>query len=207
MDTPASEHILDSKRMEALTDGIFAFAMTLLVLGIDLPENIPQASANQAILRYLIDTVPQFINYVTVFLVLALFWYGHQRMFHFIKYIDTGFLWINIVFLLFVALAPLTTNLAGDYGEYQMGVLPMEIHIIILSLVLGYQWSYAVARPDMLSEELNSLEIAKIKERQILQLTVCFLAVAISFFSPIWSTLSYILMFYLPLSRRYRLVK
>jgi len=181
--------------------------MTLLVLGIDLPEKIPQASANQAILKYLVDTVPQFINYVTVFLVLALFWYGHQRMLHFVKYVDTGFLWINILFLMFVALTPATTNLAGDYSEYQMGVLPMEIHIIILSLILSYQWSYTIARPEMLSEELNSLEIAKIKERQILQFAVCLLAVFISFFSPTWSTLPYLLMFYLPLSKRYRLIK
>lgn len=207
MSTRSAEHVLDSKRIEALSDGVFAFAMTLLALSIDLPRGIPEASANQAILRYLIDSVPQFINYVTVFLVLGLFWYGHQRVFHFIKYVDTGFLWINILFLMFVALTPFTTNLAGDYGEYQMGVLPMEIHIIILSLILGYQWSYIRARPEMLTQALNSLEIARIKQRRNFQLAICFLAVLISFFSPMWSTLPYILIFYLLLSRRYRMVK
>lgn len=73
MSTPTFEHILDSNRVEALTDGIFAFAMTLLVLSVDLPTNIPQASANRAILQYLIDIIPQLINYVTAFLILGIF--------------------------------------------------------------------------------------------------------------------------------------
>jgi hypothetical protein len=85
-----SEHILSTERLEALADGIFAFAMTLLVLSIDLPASIPTASANQAILKYLIDLMPKLGIYVIAFLILGMLWYGHQRLFHFIGYIDTG---------------------------------------------------------------------------------------------------------------------
>jgi uncharacterized membrane protein len=92
---------------------------------------------------------------------------GHQRLFHFIKHIDTGLLWINLVYLMFVTLAPFTTNLAGDYGNYQMGVLPMEIQVMIMNLIFGYLWFYVISRPEMLTHKLNSLEVAKIKERQI----------------------------------------
>ena len=65
----SSEHILSTERLEALVDGIFAFAMTLLVLSIDLPASIPTASANQAILKYLIDLMPRLGIYVIVFLI------------------------------------------------------------------------------------------------------------------------------------------
>ena len=207
MSVPTSEHILNTERMEGLADGVFAFAMTLMVLSIDLPASIPEASANQAILQYLVNLMPRLGIYAIVFLILGVLWYGHQRLFHFIKYIDTGLLWINLVFLMFVALAPFTTNLAGDYGSYQMGILPMEVHVLIMNLIFGYQWSYVLSRPRMLSHKLNSLEVARIKERQIIQIALPMAAVCISFFSPPWSTLPYILLFYLYMSGRYRLIK
>ena len=203
----SSEHILSTERLEALVDGIFAFAMTLLVLSIDLPASIPTASANQAILKYLIDLMPRLGSYVIVFLILGMLWYAHQRTFHFIKYIDTNILWINLIFLMFIALAPLTTNLAGDYGNFQMGILPMEIHILIMNLIFGYMWYYTISRPEMLSHELNSLEIARAKERIIFQITTALAAICISFISPAWSTLPYILLFYLIISNRHRLLK
>jgi len=88
--------------------------MTLLVLSIDLPTSIPRASANQAILQYLINLMSRLGIYAIIFLILVVLWYGHQRLFHFIKYTDTGLIWINLMFLMFVALAPFTTNLAAN---------------------------------------------------------------------------------------------
>ena len=202
-----SEHILNTKRLEALVDGIYAIAMTLLVLSIDLPASIPTASANQAILKYLTDLMPKLGIFVIVFLLLGMSWYGHQRMFHFIKYIDTNFLWINIIFLIFIALAPFSANLAGDYANFQMGILPLEINVLITNLIFSYMWYYAISRPKMLSHELNSLEIARLKEKQIVQLTMALAAICISFTNPTWSTLPYFLLFYLTISSRYRLLK
>jgi uncharacterized membrane protein len=207
MNVPTSEHILNTERLQALADGIFAFAMTLLVLSINLPASIPRASANQAILQYLINLMPRLGIYSIIFLILGVLWYGHQRLFHFIKYVDTGLIWINLMFLMFVALAPFTTNLAGEYGNYQMGILPMEIQVLVINLIFRHMWSYAISRPEMLSHELNSFEVAKIKERQIVQITMSLAAICISFFSPTWSPIPYILLFYLPISSRYRLIK
>ena len=202
-----SEHILSTERLEALADGIFAFAMTLLVLSIDLPASIPTASANQAILKYLIDFMPKLGIYAIAFLILGMLWYGHQRLFHFIEYIDTGLLWINLIFLMFVAIAPFTTNLAGDYVNFQMGILPMEIQFLILNLIYSYMWLYVISRPEMLSHELNSLEVAKTKEKQTVQIAMALTAICISFFSTILSLLPIILLLYISISNRYRLIK
>ena len=211
MSVPTSEHtlehILSKERLEALVDGIYAFAMTLLVLGIDLPASIPTVSANQAVLKYLIDLMPKLGIFVIVFLLLGMSWYGHQRMFHFIKYIDTNLLWINIIFLIFIAIAPFSANLAGDYRNFQMGILPLEINILITNLIFSYMWYYAISRPQMLSHELNFLEMARLKEKQIVQVTMALAAIFISFISPTWSTLPYFLLFYLTISGRYRLLK
>ena len=99
-----------------------------------------------------------------------MFWYGHQRLFHFIEYIDTGLLWSNLIFLMLVALASFTTNLAGDYINFQMGILPMEIQFLIMNLIYSYMWLYVISKPEMLSHELKSLEVAKIKAKQTVQI-------------------------------------
>jgi uncharacterized membrane protein len=109
--------------------------MTLLVLGIDMPSNIPSATANQAIFRHLMDLLPQLVIYALAFLTLGGFWYGHQRQFHFIEHIDAKLLWLNILLMMLVALVPFTDNLAGDYGNVQAGILPLEINILAMNLI------------------------------------------------------------------------
>lgn len=202
------EHILNTDRLEALADGVFAFAMTLLVLTIDIPTNIPLASPNMAILQFLVNLLPKLGIYAIAFITLGLGWYAHQRLFHFLKYIDVRLLWTNLILLMLVALVPFTTNLAGEYGNYQMGIVPWYINFLILDLVFSYQWYYIISRPMMLSHKLNSLEVARIKERYIIQTAMPLAAIGISFFSPAWSILPFILIMpYLSFSRRYRLTK
>lgn len=207
MSTPIPEHRLSTDRLEALADGIFAFAMTLLVLNIDMPTGVTRASANQAILQHLINLLPQLGIYALAFLTLGGFWYGHQRQFHFIKHIDARLLWINLMLMMFVTLIPFTTNLAGDYGDIQIGILPLEINILMMTLIFGYQWSYAISRPQLLRYELNPSEVARSRERHIVQIAISLAAIGISFFSPTWSTLPYIILPYIFISRRYRLIK
>lgn len=203
-----TEHILNTDRLVALADGVFAFAMTLLVLNIDIPTSIPLAYPNTAILQFLIKLLPELGIYVITFLILGNAWYGHQRLFHFFKYIDVRLLWVNLMFLMFIALTPFTTNLAGEYGNYQMGIVPWYINFLIVDLIFSYQWYYIIYRPMIPSHKPNSSEVAKIKERYIIQTAMPLAAIGISFFSPAWSVLPFILLLpYTSISRRYRLIK
>lgn len=207
MDMPTREHRLSTDRLEALADGIFAFAMTLLVLTIDMPTSVPRATANQAISEHLINLLPQFWIYALAFLTLGGFWYGHQRQFHFIKHVDARLLWANLMLMMLVALIPFTTNLAGDYGDFQIGVLPMEMNLLMIALIFSYQWFYAVSRPELLRYELSPSDVARSKERQVVQIAISLVPIGISFFSPAWSTLPYILLPYLYVHKRYRLIE
>ena len=89
--------------------------MTLLVLGIDIPKNIPSIDANQALLSHLIRLIPQFLVYALAFMVLGSFWYGHQKHFQYIERVDGRLLWINLFGLMFIALLPFTTNMADGH--------------------------------------------------------------------------------------------
>lgn len=195
MSMPIPEGRLSKDRMEALADGIFAFAMTLLVLSIDLPTNVPSeaASANRVLLQHFISLLPTFFIYILAFFTLGGFWYSHQRQFHFIKHIDGRLLWNNILGLMFATLVPFTMNLAGDYGEFQMGVIPLELNILMMSLLFYAQWSYAVSKSELLHQEIDPLVLHKNKRRQILVIGTSLAAIGISFFSPSWSTVPYVL--------------
>jgi uncharacterized membrane protein len=110
---------LSKSRIETLTDGIFAVAMTLLVLNI----SVPQISSHSAdivgteLLKRLFDLWPKILSYAISFLILAIYWSGHHRQFHYIKHSDRVLVWINIMFLMFISILPFSTSLLGEYRE------------------------------------------------------------------------------------------
>jgi hypothetical protein len=76
---------MTTHRIEALTDGIFAIAMTLLVLNLALPETGNGLTQTVELHKLLIGQTPKFFSYALSFLLLAIYWVLHHRQFHFIK--------------------------------------------------------------------------------------------------------------------------
>jgi uncharacterized membrane protein len=101
---------LSKARLEALTDGIFAVTMTLLVLDLKFPE----PASGQTLLEALARLVDRVDNYVISFVVLAVFWLGHLRLFRRCGDPDAGFVAVNLAFLLFTTLVPPLTTLLGE---------------------------------------------------------------------------------------------
>lgn len=130
------EESLSTSRVEALIDGVFAFAMTLMVLSIDVPTNVPKANENQVLIHHLFQIIPDFEIYVLAFMSLGGFWYAHQIQFKSMKRVDPALIWLNIFMMMFIALVPFSTGLAGDYGNAQISALvmwpplaPQEAHL------------------------------------------------------------------------------
>jgi hypothetical protein len=107
---------LSKHRLEALTDGVFAVAMTLLVIELKLPEDV--AVHDQAELaRGLVRLIPTFVAWIISFFVLAIFWFTQHRLFHFVRTIDGKLLSLNIVYLGLVSLIPFSCALTGKYAR------------------------------------------------------------------------------------------
>jgi len=115
------KEIVTPSRLETLTDGIFAFSMTLLVLFIDVPKSHHLNDPIQ-LHNYLSTQYPQFLSYLVTFLLLANFWIMHHQISNHIKKTDKLHLWLNIVFMLFIVLLPFFSVVLGDYlgnvGKY-----------------------------------------------------------------------------------------
>jgi uncharacterized membrane protein len=123
---------IPKSRLEALTDGIFAITMTLLVLDLHFPA--PGAGDLFTTFGQLVDHID---NYVISFVVLGLFWLGHVRMMGRMREADGPFAAINLAFVLFTTLMPPLTTLLGDNpGMPQSAVLYGANLVAILSCEL-----------------------------------------------------------------------
>src|SRR5579875_3582714 len=98
-----------AERLLTLSDGVFAIAITLLVLSITVPK---VDSGLWAALRH---QWPQYLSYVESFLIIGIIWAQHHQMFRHIERVDHTFLLINIVFLMWIASLPFPTELLGNY--------------------------------------------------------------------------------------------
>src|SRR5688500_13101903 len=93
----------DDRRITTLADGVFAIVMTLLVLGIDVPE-VPEEEIADRLVDEVLWLWPLIAAYVVSFLFLGIYWMGHHVQFHYMRAVDTTVLWLNIVFFMFVCL-------------------------------------------------------------------------------------------------------
>jgi uncharacterized membrane protein len=105
---------------------------------------------------------------------------------------------------MFIALLPFTTNLAGDYGNFQMGILPMEVNLFLIALIFYREWTYIFSRPQLLNQEIDAWTATKGKEKSAVIIAVSLISIGLSFFVPDWSTTPYILIPFIHINRRYR---
>ncbi|HEY5093711.1 MAG TPA: TMEM175 family protein [Candidatus Eremiobacteraceae bacterium] len=104
---------LHLNRVESLTDGVFAIAMTILVF--DLKSTASGHGDSGALLAYLGSITGNFIIYVIGFFLLGLFWFYYHKQLHRIVRTDDGLVWLNLCFLFTVTLVPYTAYVYGAY--------------------------------------------------------------------------------------------
>src|SRR5215467_6870936 len=104
----------DPARVMALTDGVFAIIMTLLVLDIQ----VPKLAAGETLTNvFLIKVWPNIVVFVISFVLTALYWVVHRDMFNLIRGVDRGLIWLNILYMLPVALVPAAAALLSSYSH------------------------------------------------------------------------------------------
>ena len=132
-------------RIEALTDGIFAVAMTLLVLDLRLPDALALAAIDDAGLRTaLLTLLPKLESYVISFLVLCIFWLGHHRLMHLVRGVDHLFLWRNLLFILFITFVPFSTSLMGQYRSLDDAPLVYGVNLALVLAAQFLMWRHAL---------------------------------------------------------------
>ena len=151
---------LRTGRLEAFSDGVFAIAITLLVLDLVIP-----AGAVAHLLRSVGDLWPSYLAYVVSFATIGSIWLGHNAVTEYLERVDAGFVRLNLLLLLFVSFLPFPTRLVAEYIHQdkaeRVAVTFYGIILLLSSTMLLVLWRYAVrarlVRPDTADEEIELL--------------------------------------------------
>jgi uncharacterized membrane protein len=139
------------ERLAALSDGIFAVAMTLLVLDIHIPS--AEAIHSEAELcRALAAMAPQWVAYLMSFLTLGIFWAGQQTQLNHMREGSRDVTWIHLAFLFTITLMPLTTRLLAEFITYRMALALYWFNILLPGVMLYWSWAH-VTHHDLVKED------------------------------------------------------
>jgi uncharacterized membrane protein len=129
------------ERLAALSDGIFAFALTMLVLDLHIPS-AAQVHGERELLVALGALGPQWIAYGMSFLTLGIFWAGQQTQLNHIGEGTRDLTWIHLAFLFAVTLLSLSTRLLAEFITYRGALLIYWLNILVLGAILYWSWKY-----------------------------------------------------------------
>ena len=197
-DEAPSERRFDYDRTVALSDGVFAIALTLLVLNIGVPE---LASGHQSVLgSRLLDHGTEFFSYALGFTVIGLLWVRHHTFYRGVDRIDTPLTVINLVYLGFVAFLPYPTRILGLYGSQPAAVIMYAATAATVSIVARVNTLHAL-RAGLLSDA-GRREVARRGESWAVVPAVFILSIPIAFVSASAALYSWVLILVLPRLRR-----
>ncbi len=178
-----SQRVIFGKgRVEALSDGLFAIVLTLLVLDLRVPE-FEKTVAPGVLLNALADLWPTFFAFIVTFALAGAFWLLHHQLFHTLRFVTRPVMLLNFLFLLFVSLLPFTTALVGHYFMHQPVVLRMYFaNQIGIGMSLWSVWQVA-SRAGLLDES-HEVEAGAFQTRVLILAGAAVVAVVWTFFAP-----------------------
>jgi uncharacterized membrane protein len=172
----------DRDRIVNLSDGVFAIAITLLVLDIR-PPDIPQNMVSSQLPGVLLSLWPKYLGYVLSFVGISAFWLIHHSIFRPIRSYDRVLLYLNFLFLMVVAFLPFPTSLLGEYGDHQ---LPVAIYAATLAvgrlLLTALHW-YSTRNDRLLDEPQDPATVRFFLKRGLTIPAIFLLSIVVSFFS------------------------
>lgn len=170
------------ERLLTFSDGVFAIAVTLLVL------NLREPVVSHGLLDALLKEWPAYLSYVLSFLVIGIIWARHHRMFQYIGRTDHLFILMNVVFLMWIAFLPFPTAILARYlenpGERQTAIAIYAGVFVVGGLLGNLQWHYAIYRNRLLGEEVGRSSIQTITRSYAAGPVLYLVDFAVSFVSP-----------------------
>jgi uncharacterized membrane protein len=133
---------VEFSRTVAFTDGLFAIAMTLLVVSLAVPTISDSDSVGQ-LADKLNDDSATFISFAISFAVIGRYWFAHHTYFSALARIDRGLIGLNLVYLAFIAFLPFPTALLGEYFENPLAIAIYAVNVAIVSAMEVVLFSHA----------------------------------------------------------------
>ena len=190
MNNPAEKSLgLSTGRIEAFSDGVFAVAITLLILEI----KIPHLEMGESLWHSVLQLWPKFMAYVVSFGVIGIFWMGHHIMFHYIKRSDRVLLWLNTVLLMFISAIPFAAGLIGEYRDDPAAVAVYGALLCATGLIFYITWAYAAHRHRLIRANMPA-DLVSLGHKAVLAAPIIYaIAMVFAFVDPLISKIIYLL--------------
>jgi uncharacterized membrane protein len=172
----------DNTRLNAISDGVFAIVLTLMVFEIKIPDLAPELAATQ-LSQALLKLLPDFSILFLSFFILGIYWVGHNNVFLHVLRHDRLMLWLNILFLLNVASIPFPVALLVRYGDNQISVILYAITLAVAGILLDLIWAYATYNRHLMCDSVQPKLVRSFHIRILTGPIIYLVAIAISFFS------------------------
>ena len=131
------EHIV------TFSDAVFAFALTLMALTVDIPD-LELSLTEQQLTKKLYEMIPQLESYILSFFIIALFWISYHQVFNHIRESHISIVYLNLVFLLLITILSISTSLVISFDKYQISYLIYYTVVVITSSLMLLIWWYAI---------------------------------------------------------------
>ncbi len=186
-------------------DAIFAFAITLMTLSIDIPDLPPNLTESELLSR-LYELYPKVEDYIISFAVIGIFWISYHQVFNFITRSHIAMVYLNLLFLLLITFLSITTSLVIDYGSYQISYVIYCVVVILASSLLALIWWYATKDYRLIDKDIHPLLVRGIMVNLLLVPFVFGISILVSFLN--LNIAQYLWLIIVPLSiatrRKYR---
>jgi len=148
------QNVIDGDRVVNFSDAVFAFAATLLVLKIDLPQ-IQGGNVEAQLSNALIALWPTYLANIIAFLVIGYYWLNHHAIFGMIRKFDSTIVWLNLIFLIFLSFLPFPVDLYGDYPTVRVVVIFYCASLALVGYILAFLWWYASDKKRLVNKEMS----------------------------------------------------
>jgi len=179
----------ETARLEAFSDGVFAIAITLLILEV----KVPRAGTEGSLLRALAQLWPSYLGYVISFVTLGIMWANHHTIFTYIRRTDRYFLLIHVFFLMCISFLPFPTAVLAEHLPYpdsrRIAVAAYSATLVVIALAYNAVWWYAVAGRRLLDAAADPVAVRSISRRYALGPVSYAVSFALAFVN-VWASLS-----------------
>ncbi len=173
----------ETGRIEAFSDGVIAIAITLLVLEIKVPHDLPEGtSLNSALFKQW----PSYLAFVTSFITILVMWINHHRLFIHIHRSDTLLLFFNGLLLMGISIVPFTTSLVAEYLQKPDSEIVAVIYsggFVLIAIFFNLLWRYASYKNRLLAPNADMRAVNAITSAYNIGPMFYLLAVLLGFFS------------------------
>ena len=168
------------ERLNAFSDGVFAVAITLLVVSIAVPS-IQGTVTNAKLAHGLGQVWPHFFSYTLSFVIIGMFWISHHALFTAIRRVDRTLIWLNLFYLLLIVFMPYPTNLLSLFGKTAVATALYASVLALAGLLQAAMAFYAVQRHRLVDDEFDMSYAAEYLRNSLGMSSVFIISIGIAF--------------------------